>query len=62
MMKHVMQLVVLLVVSAGFALSQSDTAVVFGVVKDPSGSAIAGATVHLRNEGYRNLPGPGFQR
>lgn len=40
------------------ALAQSDTAVVFGVVKDPSGSAIAGATVHLRNEangGTRDL-------
>src|SRR5580658_3447920 len=48
--KQVTILVVLLVVSAGLALSQSDTAVVFGVVKDPSGSAIAGATVVLRNE------------
>ena len=49
-MKNIANIVVLLVVSAGLALSQSDTAVVFGVVKDPSGSAIAGATVLLRNE------------
>jgi hypothetical protein len=50
MMKKLINIVVLLVVGAGFALAQSDTAVVFGVVKDPSGSAIAGATVQLRNE------------
>lgn len=49
-MKHAAQIVVLLVVSGALGLSQSDTAVVFGVVKDPSGSAIAGATVQLRNE------------
>lgn len=49
-MKHAVQIVVLLVVSGALGLSQSDTAVVFGVVKDPSGSAIAGATVQLRNE------------
>jgi hypothetical protein len=49
-MKNVTNKVVLLVVSAGLAFSQSDTAVVFGIVKDPSGSAIAGATVQLRNE------------
>ncbi len=36
--------------NAALALAQSDTAVVFGVVKDPSGSAIAGAKVQLRNE------------
>jgi hypothetical protein len=49
-MKNPINIVVLLVLSAGLALSQSDTAVVFGVVKDPSGSAIAGAAVQLRNE------------
>src|SRR5665213_4471241 len=49
-MKKVAHIVVLLVVSAALALSQSDTAVVFGVVKDPSGAAIAGANILLRNE------------
>src|ERR1700688_3510881 len=50
MMKNVVNIVVLLVVSTGMAFSQSDIAVVFGVVKDPTGAAIAGATVQLRNE------------
>src|ERR1700728_928230 len=49
-MKTLVNIVVLLVVSAGMALSQSDTAVVFGVIKDPTGAAIAGADVQLRNE------------
>ena len=32
------------------AFAQSDTAVLFGLVKDPSGSAVPGAKVELRNE------------
>jgi hypothetical protein len=43
-------LLVLLVLSVGLAFSQSDTAVVFGVIKDPMGSAIVGAKIQLRNE------------
>lgn len=39
-----------MVVSALSARAQSDTAVVFGVIKDPSGSAIPSAKVQLRNE------------
>jgi hypothetical protein len=40
----------LLTAIAGMALAQSETAVVFGIIKDPAGAAIAGAAVQLRNE------------
>src|SRR5258708_19113442 len=30
--------------------AQSDTAVLFGLIKDPSGAAVSGAKVQLRNE------------
>ena len=40
----------LLVCCAVALFAQSDTAVVFGLVKDPSGGMIAGAKIQLRNE------------
>jgi hypothetical protein len=49
-MRIFLSFAVLLVLGALAVEAQSDTAVVFGVVKDPSGASIAGAKVQLRNE------------
>jgi hypothetical protein len=49
-MKHHALLGLLIASSAALTLAQSDTAVLFGVVKDPSGSAVVTAKVQLRNE------------
>ena len=40
-----------LAIFAGSLLAQSDSALLFGVVTDPSGSSIKGARVQLRNNG-----------
>lgn len=49
-MKQVATLGFLAAVITAVALAQSETAVVFGVIKDPTSAAIAGAHVRLRNE------------
>jgi len=48
---HVSLRVALLIAFGAVTLmAQSDTALLFGVVKDPSGATVPGAKVHLRNE------------
>jgi Carboxypeptidase regulatory-like domain/TonB dependent receptor len=48
-MKRVSLFMTIIGATVGLALAQSDTAVLFGVVKDPSGSAVVSAKVELRN-------------
>jgi hypothetical protein len=49
-MRRLLSLVFLIALGAMGLKAQSDTAVVFGVVKDPSGATVAGARIQLRNE------------
>src|ERR1700730_8579572 len=49
-MRRLLSFVFLIALGALGLRAQSDTAVVFGVVKDPSGATVAGARIQLRNE------------
>jgi hypothetical protein len=49
-MKSFLRAAVLLALGAVLVMAQSDTAVLFGLIKDPSGATVAGAKVQLRNE------------
>src|SRR5690242_7455280 len=46
-----LRLAIPLLLMAGILSAQSDSAVLFGLVTDPSGSSIKGAAVTLRNNG-----------
>src|ERR1043166_4061666 len=50
LMKSCLRAAVLLALGAVLVMAQSDTAVLFGLIKDPSGATVAGAKVQLRNE------------